>query len=384
VKPKVFDIFSGCGGMSWGLYKAGFDVIGALDNWDIALKTFALNHPKAKTFCGDIQDFDPKDIRKKLNLKKGELDCLVGGPPCQGFSKNVPAVYRFFDDERNQLFNNYLDFVETFLPKVVVMENVAEIYNAFKGQVRNSIIERLEKLKYKVDVKVLFAPDYGVPQRRSRCFFFASRTGTAPYFPNPTHSKKTSENLFETLQKYVSAWEAISDLPEIENGEGAAEMKYDKQPQNDFQKFVRNGNKVLYDHKTRELKGVQIERMKSIKAGQGLKDLPQHIRPKSGYSGAYGRLDFVSVAPTVTRWVFHPGSGRYGHPKNDRLITIREAARIQCFTDDFVFFGTYIEKAHQIGNAVPSLFMYRIAESIKHCLKAFCSKHQSAYSEEYA
>ena len=384
MKPKVFDIFSGCGGMSWGLHKAGFNVIGALDNLPIALKTFSLNHPDAKTFCGDIRDFDPTNIRKELKLKKGELDCLVGGPPCQGFSKNVPATYRFFDDERNQLFNNYLDFVEAFLPKVVIMENVAEIYNAFNGQVRESIIARLEKLGYKVDVKVLFAPDYGIPQRRSRCFFFASRAGANPYFPSPTHSKTTNENLFENVKRYVSAWEAISDLPEIENGEGEVEMKYDKAPLNEFQKFMRNGNKILYDHKTRELKGVQIQRMKSIKAGQGLKELPEHIRPKSGYSGAYGRLDFINVAPTITRWVFHPGSGRYGHPKNDRLITIREAARIQCFTDDFRFLGTYIAKAHQIGNAVPSLFMYRIAEVIATCLEAFYLKPLSIHLEEYA
>lgn len=368
MRPKVFDIFSGCGGMSWGLHKAGFEIIGALDNWPIALKTFSLNHPSAKIFCGDIRNFVPSEIRKEFHLKKGELDCLVGGPPCQGFSKNVPATYRFFDDERNQLFNNYLDFVEAFLPKVVVMENVAEIYNAFNGQVRDSIIFRLEKLGYAIDVKVLFGPDYGIPQRRSRCFFFASRTKTIPQFPLTSHSKKPNENLFENIKKYVSAWEAISDLPEIENGEGEAEMRYNKLPQNEFQKFMRGSNKLIYDHKARELKGVQIQRMKSLKAGEGLKELPENIRPKSGYSGAYGRLDFTNVAPTITRWVFHIGSGRYGHPKNPRLITIREAARLQCFTDDFKFSGTYIEKAHQVGNAVPSLFMYKLAKNIKECL----------------
>jgi DNA (cytosine-5)-methyltransferase 1 len=295
MKPKVFDIFSGCGGMSWGLHKSGFEVIGALDNLPIALETFALNHPNAKIFGGDIRDYDPAKIRKDFNLKKGELDCLVGGPPCQGFSKNVRAAYRFFDDERNQLFNNYLDFVEAFLPKVIIMENVAEIYNAFGGQVRTSIISRLETMGYVVDVRVLFGPDYGIPQRRSRCFFFASRTGINPYFPEPTHDKTNNQTLFNKIKPYVSAWDAISDLPELENGEGELKMKYDKLPLNEFQKFIRQGSKVLYDHKTRELKGVQIERMESLKAGQGIKDLPDHIRPKGGYSGAYGRLDFVKI-----------------------------------------------------------------------------------------
>ena len=369
MKPKVFDIFSGCGGMSWGLHKAGFEVIGALDNWQIALNTFSINHPDAKVFCGDIRDYAPDFIKSELGLVRGELDCLVGGPPCQGFSKNVPASYRFFDDTRNQLFNDYLDYVEAFYPKVAIMENVAEIYNAFGGQVRDQIIERFENLGYEVEVKVLFGPEYGIPQRRSRCFFFATRTGFKPYFPSPSHSKMLSANLFETNKAYISAWQAISDLPELENGEGHLEMAYDKNPQNDFQKLMRNGNQTLHDHITRELKGVQLERMKTIEAGQGLKDLPEHIRPKGGYSGAYGRLDFENVAPTITRWVFHPGSGRYGHPKNARMITMREAARIQCFTDDFKFTGTYIEKAHQIGNAVPSLFMFRLAEPILEALR---------------
>jgi DNA (cytosine-5)-methyltransferase 1 len=169
----------------------------------------------------------------------------------------------------------------------------------------------------------------------------------------------------------------------LENGEGAIEMKYDKKPQNEFQKLMRNGNTILYDHITRELKGVQIERMKSIKAGQGIKDLPEQIRPKGGYSGAYGRLDFSNVAPTITRWVFHPGSGRYGHPKNERLISIREAARIQCFTDDFKFTGTYIEKAHQIGNAVPSLFMYKLSEPILEALRFSDLTNQLSRSAQF-
>lgn len=369
MKPKVIDIFSGCGGMSWGLHKAGFDIICGLDNWEPALNTFKYNHPDAHTYLGDIRDYDPSKIRKDLKLKKGELDCIVGGPPCQGFSKNVPSSYRFLEDPRNQLYKDFIRFVEEFLPKVVVIENVAEIFNAFGGEVRTQIISKLKDLGYQVEVKVLFAPDYGVPQRRSRCFFIGSRTGKKPYFPDPTNSKEADDSILFPKKPYVSAWEAINDLPELENGEGALEMDYTKEPTNDFQRFMRKDATTLHDHITRELKGVQLERMKSIKAGQGIKDLPEAIRPKGGYSGAYGRLDFTNVAQTITRWCFHPGSGRYGHPLNDRLITIREAARLQCFTDDFVFTGSYIDKAAQIGNAVPSLFMYNIALVLKDLLE---------------
>ncbi len=370
MKYKVIDIFSGCGGMSWGLHKAGFEVISALDNCPIALKTFALNHPEALLFEGDIRQIKPKTVLESLKLAKGELDCLVGGPPCQGFSKNVPAAYRFLEDSRNQLFNDYLDYVEALFPKVVIMENVAEIFNAFNGSIRKQIVERLEKLGYKVEVKVLFGPDFGIPQRRSRCFFFASRTTIKPSFPMPTHGKIATQDLFSPIKKYVSAWEAISDLPPLENGGGELVMAYNNVALNDFQQFMRIDSKgVLLDHKARELTEIQYKRICSISAGQGIKDLPKEIQPKGGYSGAYGRLDFENVAPTITRWVFHLGSGRYGHPKDNRLITIREAARLQCFTDDFRFHGTYIEKANQIGNAVPSIFMYKMAENIKECLK---------------
>lgn len=230
----------------------------------------------------------------------------------------------------------------------------------------------------------MFAPDYGVPQRRTRCFFLASRIGSQPTFPLPTHSKENFTSLFDNITQYVSAWEAMSDLPEIENGGGELEMLYTNPPNNHFQKFMRQESVTLYDHKARDLKPIQLERIQSIKAGQGLKDLPIHLRPKSGYSGAYGRLDFTNVAPTITRWVFHPGSGRYGHPKSDRLITIREAARLQTFTDDFRFTGTYIEKAHQIGNAVPPMLMYHLASKIKELLSISDSTNQSTLAMEYA
>ena len=377
----VIDIFSGCGGMSWGLHKRGFKVIAALDIWDVALRTFSINHPEAKTYCGDIREIAPESVLKGLGLKRGELTCLVGGPPCQGFSKNVPASYRFLEDPRNQLFNDYLDYVHALLPEIVVMENVAEIYNAFKGEVREQVINRLEKMGYEVEVKVLFGPEYGIPQRRRRCFFFASRTGIKPNFPEPTNSKTSEVDLFSNKPKFVSAWEAISDLPSLKNGEGQYKMKYSTVPLNSFQKLMRNGSNVLYNHESKELKGKQLERIKSIKAGQGFKDLPKHLQPKSGYSGAYGRLDFEKVAPTITRWMFHIGSGRYGHPKDDRLITIREAARIQCFTDDFIFEGTYTEKSGQIGNAVPSLFMYHLAPKILECLESENATFQLHHQE---
>lgn len=365
----VLDLFCGCGGMSWGLHKAGFEILAGIDNWRPALNTFSLNHPNAETIEADLHVLPPRDVRMRLGLQVGELDCLIGGPPCQGFSKNVPATYRFLEDPRNQLFRSFLAFVEEFCPKTVVMENVAEIYNAFGGQVSSEIIDTLEQLGYKVEVKVILAADYGVPQQRRRCFFFGSRTDVPPKFPEPMYAPKEEIDLFRTLAPYRSAWDAISDLPVLHHGEGYEPMEYDKEPVNDYQALMRSDSSVLYDHVARKLTETQLARIESIKPGQGLKDLPDHLRPKSGYSGAYGRLDYESPAPTITRWVFHPGSGRFSHPREPRVITIREAARIQSFSDDFRFTGTYIEKAHQVGNAVPPLFMTILAPYIKTCVK---------------
>ncbi|MDM8527273.1 DNA cytosine methyltransferase [Anaerolineales bacterium HSG24] len=375
-KPTVIDLFCGSGGMSWGLYKAGFNILAGIDSWGKALETFKINHPTACTIEADISNLNPQSVINDLNLKQGELDCIVGGPPCQGFSKNVPAAYRFLEDPRNQLFHEYLRFVDVMKPKVVIMENVAEIYKAYNGAIRTEIVDGLKKLGYEVEVSVLYAPDYGVPQRRRRCFFFASRTGVKPVLPPPTFGPKETSTLFGSVKKYRSAWSAISDLPILQNGEGYEPMNYYHLPQNDFQSEMRKNSDVICDHITRKLREKQFLRISSLKPGQGIKNLPEELRPKSGYSGAYGRLDFEMIAPTITRWFFHPGSGRFCHPREIRLLTIREAARLQSFSDDFRFIGTYIEKSHQVGNAVPPLIMKNMTNNIKVCLQVLPKEAQ--------
>lgn len=368
IQPTVIDLFCGCGGMSWGLHKAGFKILAGVDHWRPALNTFRHNHPEALAIEADLTTYPPEKLAADLTLTPGELDCLIGGSPCQGFSKNIPAAYRFLEDPRNQLFRHYLDFVAYLRPRVVIMENVAEIYNAYRGSVREEITAILSDLGYQMAVKVMVASEYGVPQNRRRCFFIASRTGVNANFPPPMFASESSQTLFNRVEKFRSAWSAISDLPPLENGEGCEPMPYTLAPQNEYQATMRQNATALYDHITRKLNEKQYARVASLQPGQGFKELPDHLKPRSGYSGAYGRLDFENPAPTITRWVFHPGSGRYCHPQNARLITIREAARLQSFSDDFRFTGTYIEKAHQVGNAVPPMLMEVLAATIKACL----------------
>lgn len=369
-KPKVLDLFCGCGGMSWGLYKAGFEIVAGIDNWPVALETFKYNNPNSQTFEADMCTLNPETIMDALSLSPGDLDVIVGGPPCQGFSKNVPASWRFLEDPRNQLFRDYLRFIDVFRPKVVIMENVAEIFNAYGGVVKNEISSFLEQLGYQVNVKIINAMEYGVPQKRRRCFFFASNTGIRPNFPL-------------TSTKCLSAWDAISDLPVLFNGQGKDPCEYISEPQNDYQKNLRKDSTVIFDHVAKNLSPIQLQRVLCLEPGQAMKDLPVELQAKSGYSGAYGRLDFQMVSPTITRWVFHPGSGRFYHPKEPRLITIREAARIQSFSDDFRFIGSYQNKAAQVGNAVPPLIMEQLASAIKNCLSATFEIDELSLRSEY-
>ena len=361
-KYNVLDLFCGCGGMSWGLAKKGFNIVAGFDIWDIALQTYQHNHKNAKAVNLDLTDAVPSEVLKNIGVEPSSIDVIIGGPPCQGFSKNTPASWRFLEDPRNQLYKAYLRFVEEINPKVVIIENVAEIYNAFDGVVREEIISTLKAWGYKVDVKIINMSHYGIPQKRRRCFFFASRIGT-PSFP------KESENV-------LAGWNAISDLPVVKQGEGYDGMEYSSEPLNEYQRHLRIGSDTLYNHIANIMKPTQTARIASIGPGQGLKDMPLELQEKGGYSGAYGRLDYTSVAATITRWVFHIGSGRFAHPREIRGLTMREAARIQSFSDDFHFLGTRNEQAGQIGNAVPPLFMEQLADNIIDALQGKEEEYQ--------
>lgn len=359
---NVLDLFCGCGGMSWGLSKKGFNIIAGFDIWDIALQTYHYNHKNAKAINMDITDVDPINALRENDINPNNIDVIIGGPPCQGFSKNTPASWRFLEDPRNQLYKSYLRFVKEINPKVVVIENVAEIYNAFNGIVKNEIIDTLTEYGYKVKVKIINMSKYGIPQKRRRCFFFASRVGV----PNFPVEKETN----------LSGWDAISDLPVVNQGEGYDGMSYDLEAVNEYQKHLRKGSTELYNHIANVMKPTQTARIASIGPGQGLKDMPVELQVKGGYSGAYGRLDYISVAPTITRWVFHIGSGRFAHPREVRGITMREAARIQSFSDDFHFLGSRNDQAGQIGNAVPPYFMEQLADKIIDALQGKEAEYQ--------
>ena len=217
---------------------------------------------------------------------------------------------------------------------------------------------------YDVISHVFDASVYGVPQRRKRAFFIASRVGMKLQIPPTTHVDKSKNlninnlDLFgDSLKPKVCVYEAISDLPNMSHTDGTYNGDYLTGPNSDYQIEMRGNTTSLTNHTARKMSDIQLKRLSSLKPGQGLKDLPKDLQTKGGYSGAYGRLTWDMICPTITRWVFHPGSGRWGHPEDIRTLTLRETARIQSFSDDFVFEGTYNDIAGQLGNAVPPKLM---------------------------
>ena len=369
IKKQAIDLFCGCGGISVGLKNAGIDILAGVDIEKSFLCSFEKNFPESKALLLDLSKTDPKDFMKMVGIKKGELFLLAGGPPCQGFSKNVPRSMRSEDDPKNLLIKTYIEYCKEIKPQMVLMENVAEMKNGFDELYSSIITEELSNLGYKVTSIVLNSADFGIPQRRRRAFFLGTRIGRNYLSPlTPTHQK--SGDIY-SIDRHITVWDAISDLPSVKHDDNFDKIKYATKPNNNYQKLMRKSSKSdALNHSPRKLQDKQFARLSALKPGQGLKDLPENLKVKGGYSGAYGRLTKDMVAPTITRWVFHPGSGRWGHPVDTRLITIREAARLQSFPDTFEFVGTYTQQAGQLGNAVPPLLAEKIASHmIDHYLK---------------
>ena len=373
---KTIDLFSGAGGLTTGFHLAGFETLCAIDSNKKALATYQHNYPNTKVIHQDIREVNPSELRHNLGLEREQLKAIIGGPPCQGFSRNIPAEYRYIDDPQNQLYKSFLDFVKEFKPLYVIMENVPEILTAYKGLFKYQITNQLESLGYKVISSSLNAAKYGVPQTRSRAFFIASLDRLI-VLPNPTHNdddikvkSKNKESSYQTnllksnSSPIVTVKDAIGDLPELNAGQKYDEDRYPSDPQTSYQTLIRHNSSKITNHIARALSSIQMSRVKLLKEGQDARNLPPELAPKKHYSGAYGRLYWDQPAKTITRWVFHPGSGRFFHPTQDRTITIREAARLHSYPDTFHFLGTYTEMASQIGESVPPLLAKTIAECI--------------------
>lgn len=326
-KPFTFiDVFSGCGGLSHGLEKAGLKCLLGIDFNKDAIESFKLNHKYAKTFCGDVGQLTNTKLKELVGSQK--VDFVVGGPPCQGFS----TVGRGnTDDPRNYLFMEFVRIVKQLSPKAIVIENVTGLLASKNTLVLKQIFSIFEDIGYKLDARVLSADEYGVPERRRRTIIVGTKKGMSFSFPTPTHGERGSK-------KYYTVGEALKKIPK---------------------------SATYNDKKTAEIKNeLDKQRLAHIPEGCGIRyerDEEAYLPKKLRYDviwdelaeGRFRQTKLQRLDRKSTSFTILTSRTMYYHPVEDRYLTPREAACIQSFPTNFQFYGSVTSVWKQIGNAVP-------------------------------
>lgn len=427
----VAEVFCGCGGFSHGFWRTGrFRVVLGNDVKKFALRSFEQNHShdghSPIAVQSDIRTVADQDIVEMLRSKGVEsLDCLLGGPPCQGFSqmrrteaRRGSRIVRFGgynkldQDPRNDLVLRFLEIAAALNPKVVVIENVPQFLSHYhdgkRGGIAQQVEEILEELGYQVSCDILNVADYGVPQLRQRAVIIASRVGRIT-LPMPTHGDR--ELLTEwTGQPWVTVQDALEDLPPnppLHDTMGGRHGRYVAEPNNAFAKLMRTSETFPYNHITRGYQQRIINIIRQMRPGETWDEASERIRQKYAkivaeatakgepaakarnrleaegriipafykryYWSAYTRLAWQRPALTITANANFLGSGRFTHPDLDRGITMREAARLQSFDDAFTFHTSENPKKvtenigvglDMIGEAVPPLLAKAIGQTV--------------------
>lgn len=320
---KYIDLFSGAGGFSLGFNNKGFQNVFSVDIEPSFCETYNHNFPNHNLIQRDISDITDSEL--KYLKEYDNIDVVIGGPPCQGFSIAGNIGRKFIEDPRNRLFKEFVRVVKIVKPTYFVMENVARLYNHNKGNTRKDIIADFENLGYKVKCKILNSADYGVPQVRRRVIFIGAKNSKNILFPK------------KEIDKYVTVKEALSSYPKLKSGQKS------KIP-----------NHIAMSH-TEQM----LHKMSFVSDGGDRNEIPEQIRPKSGDVRKY--IKYASDKPSVTvtgdmRKIFHY--------EQNRALTVRELAKLQSFPDDFIFKGTKISQQQQVGNSVPPKMAEAIANII--------------------
>lgn len=341
-KNKIIDLFCGCGGLSLGFEKAGFEIAFAIDMWNDAINTYNHNHKNSVAICKDIHELDSEFLSEFSEKEK--IVGVVGGPPCQGYST---VGTRDISDPRNHLYLEYCRVVEAVKPEFFVIENVRGLLTLNKGMFKDDILNRFKKLGYNVSYKIVNAANYGVPQNRQRVFFIGIRNSEFEFPEEKGYTVPTSE--------------ALSDLPLLDNlDEHQETYNYVSSPLNEYQKLMRGDINTILNHNFT----VHTEQTKNIigmvKDGGKISDLPEEYWGVRKYNKAFQRMNSKLPSNTIDT-----GHRNYFHYKENRVPSVRESARIQSFPDDFVFIGSKTSQYKQVGNAVPPLLAEEIAKQIK-------------------
>lgn len=348
-KFYAIDLFAGAGGLSVGLKKAGFEVVLANEIENSFCKTYAANHPKAKILEGDINSFDFNEELKKLGFV-GKIHLIAGGPPCQGFST---IGKKEESDPRNNLFLSFINVIAKIKPDFVLFENVSGFKKLYGGKAFSCLCEELAQLNYEYEYAALDAVNFGLPQYRKRTIVVARKKGFNFNMPTGKHS---DDRMRRTLR------DAISDLPQINNGEAA--FNYEIGPLNEYQKEMRCGSEKLTEHESPKHGESLSNVIRKVPYGGSILDVSEELRPKGYFKNTYARLVWEEPAPTITRNFGTPSSSRCIHPLCHRGLTTREGARLQGFPDNYIFIGSKTSKNLQIGNAVPPPLAEEIGKKI--------------------
>lgn len=362
---KVIDLFAGCGGFSIGFEQAGYQITKAVEFDTNIAKTYKMNHPEVDVIVDDICNIDESGA-----FKAGDADLIIGGPPCQGFSMAGARIRNgFIDDSRNYLFKHYFNVVKTVKPKAFVMENVKGIMTMQNGRIFEEILrifsdpEMFDGAPYQLHCRVVKAVEFGIPQKRERMIIIGTRN-TNFDFNNIWEQTKG-----EVLQDYPHYFDMVTVEDAIGNlGATTTDGSVDNPvPITDYQRYLSTDMAKLTNHTRTNHSKLAIDRMSRVGNGENYTVLEETIN--SVHSGSYGRLCWNEQAPTITTRFDTPAGGRFIHPIEDRTLSPREAARIQSFPDDFVFYGNKTSICKQIGNAVPPKVSYFLARLIGNILK---------------
>lgn len=352
-RPLALDLFSGAGGLSYGLEAAGYRVALAVDLNEWALETHAHNF-EGVALQLDLGDKDVRDNIVKL-FDGIDVALVAGGPPCQPYSRAgrskirslVEVGVRNAEDHRRVLWKSYLDIVEGIRPRAVLMENVPDMALGDDMAVLRHMIFRLEEAGYEADARIVDTWHYGVPQHRQRLVMVGVRDGQEFAWPEP-------------LDRVILR-EAIGDLPVLDptdDNVGKVVLPYNG-PESDFQRWARKycdseDADLVYDHVTRTVRSDDLEAFQLMKPGSLYSDLPDELRRYRAdiFDDKYNRLDWDDLSRSITAHIAKDGYW-YIHPDQHRTLTVREAARVQTFPDHFRFAGSRSHQFAQIGNAVP-------------------------------